>query len=295
MWSGWSFTLVTAIPVLLQLRGHPRGLFVLFFAEMWERFSYYGMRALLIYYLTQHFLFADKAAAAQYGAYTTLIWLMPLVGGVLADRYLGNRKAIVFGAVLLTIGQLSLAIQGPPAQQVLTYQGHTYAFRTSGRGDSRHVALEVGSGAYDFAPTADGGLQLRGLPASAPLPATLAKGAYRLGVRKAPAMFESVLYLALSLIVMGTGFLKANITSIVGQLYPAHDPRRDAGFTLYYYGMNLGAFWSAAICGAVGESVGWWAGFGLAGLGMAAGLVVFVLGPRPAPGQGRTALPAPLG
>ena len=276
--AGLVITVLTAIPVLLQLRGHPRGLFVLFFAEMWERFSYYGMRALLIYYLTQHFLFEDKAAAAQYGAYTTLIWLMPLVGGVLADRYLGNRKAIVFGAVLLTAGQLTLAIQGPPATQVLTYQGHSYSFRASGRGDSRNVALEVGPGAYAFKPTAAGGLHIEGLPAAAPLPATLAKGAFQLSVRKPPVTFETLLYLALSLIVMGTGFLKANITSIVGQLYPAHDPRRDAGFTLYYYGMNLGAFWAAAICGAVGESVGWWAGFGLAGLGMAAGLVVFVLG-----------------
>ena len=142
--AGLLITILTAIPVLMQLRGHPRGLFVLFFAEMWERFSYYGMRALLIYYLTQHFLFEDKAAASEYGAYTTLIWLMPLVGGVLADRYLGNRKAIVFSAALLTAGQLLLAVQGPAAQQVLTYQGHAYAFQATGRGGARHVQLKVG-------------------------------------------------------------------------------------------------------------------------------------------------------
>ena len=111
--AGLLITFLTAIPVLMQLRVHPRGLFVLFFAEMWERFSYYGMRALLIYYLTQHFLFEDKAAASEYGAYTTLIYLMPIVGGVLADQYLGTRKAITFGALLLTLGQLGLAIQGP--------------------------------------------------------------------------------------------------------------------------------------------------------------------------------------
>jgi proton-dependent oligopeptide transporter, POT family len=291
---GAVITAITAVPVLLQLRSHPRGLYVLFFAEMWERFSYYGMRALLIYYLTQHFLFEDKAAAAQYGAYTTLIWLLPLVGGVLADRYLGNRKAIVFGAVLLTAGQLLLAVQGPPAQQVLSYGGRAYAFAATGRGDHRHVALEVGGSAYDFAPTPEGGLSLKGLPASAPLPAVLAKGSYQLQVRNPPELFQSLLYLALSLVVMGTGFLKANITSIVGQLYPARDPRRDAGFTLYYYGMNLGAFWSAAICGAVGESVGWWAGFGLAGLGMAAGLVVFVLGRPLLQGRGEPPAPARL-
>ena len=114
--AGLLITILTAIPVLMQLRGHPRGLFVLFFAEMWERFSYYGMRALLIYYLTQHFLFEDKAAASEYGAYTTLIYLMPIVGGVLADQYLGTRKAITFGALLLTIGQLGLAIQGRTAR-----------------------------------------------------------------------------------------------------------------------------------------------------------------------------------
>ena len=292
--AGLLITILTAIPVLIQLRGHPRGLFVLFFAEMWERFSYYGMRALLIYYLTQHFLFEDKAAASEYGAYTTLIWLMPLVGGVLADRYLGNRKAIVFGAALLTTGQLLLAVQGPAAQQVLTYQGHAYAFQATGRGGARQVQLKVGTGAYDFAPSADGGLVVQGLPASAPLPARLAKGRYQLSVRKPPATFETLLYLALSLIVMGTGFLKANITSIVGQLYPARDPRRDAGFTLYYYGMNLGAFWAAVICGAVGEGVGWWAGFGLAGLGMAAGLVVFVLGRPMLRGKGEPPAPAAL-
>ena len=291
---GVIITVITAVPVLLQLRGHPKGLYVLFFAEMWERFSYYGMRALLIYYLTQHFLFADKAAAGEYGAYTTLIWLMPLVGGVLADRYLGNRKAIVFGAVLLTAGQLLLAVQGPAARQQLTYQGHTYSFQATGRGGGRHVQLQLGPGAYDFTATADGGLAIKGLPAAAPLPAMLPKGSYQLSVRRPPVTFEMLLYLALSLIVMGTGFLKANITSIVGQLYPARDPRRDAGFTLYYYGMNLGAFWSAAICGAVGESIGWWAGFGLAGLGMAAGLVVFVLGKPLLQGKGEPPAPPVL-
>ncbi len=276
--AGVLVTVLTAIPVLMQLRGHPRGLFVLFFAEMWERFSYYGMRALLIYYLTQHFLFQDKAAASEYGAYTTLIYLMPIVGGVLADQYLGTRKAIAFGALLLTMGQLGLAIQGPAAQQVLSYHGHDYVFEVSGRGDARYVALKVGTKAYAFDSTPSGGLALKGLPAAAALPSVLPKGEFTLSVRKQPTLFANILYLALSLIIMGVAYLKANITSIVGQLYPARDPRRDAGFTLYYYGMNLGAFWAAVICGAVGQSVGWWAGFGLGGLGMAAGLVVFVLG-----------------
>ena len=118
---GIFITIVTGVPVLIQLlRDHPRGLFILFFAEMWERFSYYGMRGLLVFYLTQQFLFDDKSAASQYGSYTTLVYLVPLIGGVLADRYLGQRKAIAFGALLLVLGHTAMAIEGPPAQQNLT-------------------------------------------------------------------------------------------------------------------------------------------------------------------------------
>ena len=292
--AGIVISLLTAIPVVLQLRRHPRGLFVLFFAEMWERFSYYGMRALLIYYLTQHLLFDDHAAAGRYGAYTTLIYLTPLIGGVLADRYLGTRKAVAFGAVLLTVGQLGLAIQGAPARQVLTYQGHAYAFQVQGRAGDRQVRLRVGDGAYAFAPAADGGLAIAGLPAASPLPPVLAKGAYSLSVQDRSPLFVDVLYLSLALIVMGTGYLKANIASIAGQLYPERDPRRDAGFTLYYYGMNTGAFWAGILCGWLGQSVGWWAGFGLAGIGMAAGLVVFVLGKPLLQGKGGPPDPARL-
>src|ERR1700749_3522455 len=99
--AGVVITVLTSIPVLLQLRTHPKGLFILFFAEMWERFSYYGMRGLLIFYLTQHFLFDDRFAQGQYGAYTALVYLVPLVGGLGADKGLGARKAVAFGAPLL--------------------------------------------------------------------------------------------------------------------------------------------------------------------------------------------------
>ena len=97
-------TLATGIPVLLQMRNHPKGLFILFFAEMWERFSYYGMRGILIFYLTQHFLFKDDYASGLYGSYTSLVYLLPLLGGILADRFIGTRKAIAFGALLLVAG-----------------------------------------------------------------------------------------------------------------------------------------------------------------------------------------------
>ena len=132
--AGLIITVATAIPVFLQLRTHPRGLFILFFAEMWERFSYYGMRGLLIFYLTKHFLFSDEFANSQYGSYTSLVYLLPLIGGIMADRYLGTRKAILFGAVLLTIGQLALAFTPGGATQTLTVYGRIPGSQGAGAG-----------------------------------------------------------------------------------------------------------------------------------------------------------------
>lgn len=288
-------TVVTAIPVVVQMRGHPKGLFILFFAEMWERFSYYGMRGLLIFYLTQQFLFDDTFSQGQYGAYTALVYLLPLIGGFLADKILGMRKAIAFGALLLVAGHLSMAIEGKPATQVLTYQGQAYNFQVDGRGDSRHVRLKVGDGLYEYAPAADGaGLEIKDLPAGAPLPSVLPTGDYKLSVTGRDPLYTGILYLALSLIIMGVGFLKANISSIVGQLYPERDPRRDPGFTLYYYGINLGATWASVLCGGLGQTLGWSWGFGLAGIGMLAGFVVFVLGKPLLEGKGEPPDPQAL-
>ena len=271
-------TIVSGIPVVYQLRRHPRGLYVLFFAEMWERFSYYGMRGMLVFYLTQQFLFDDTFSNGKYGAYTSLVYLMPLVGGVLADRFLGTRKAIAFGALLLVAGHFTMAIEGRPATQQLTYQGQIYTFLTEGRGDERHVRLKVGEGAYEVGASPDGGMAIKDLPAGAPLPNVLPDGQYTLSVSDRDPFFTGIFYLALSLIIMGVGFLKPNISSIVGQLYGENDPRRDPGFTLYYYGINLGAFWASLLCTWLGQSYGWRYGFGLAGVGMLAGYVAFVLG-----------------
>ncbi len=293
-WTGIVITVLTIIPVVAQIRSHPKGLLILFFAEMWERFSYYGMRGLLVFFMTQHFLFSDEAAASQYGSYTSLVYLLPLVGGLLADRLLGTRKAIAFGALLLVAGHLTMAIEGKPATQALSYQGAQYVFAVEGRGDARTVQLEVDGQRYDFAPGADGGLAIQGLPASASLPALLPKGSYELVVTGRSALFEGIFFFALSLIIAGVGFLKPNISSIVGQLYPDSDPRRDPGFTLYYYGINLGAFWAAILCGALGQTVGWWAGFGLAGVGMLAGFIVFVLGKPLLEGKGEPPMPEKL-
>jgi POT family proton-dependent oligopeptide transporter len=291
--AGIVITILTGVPVFLQLRRHPKGLFVLFFAEMWERFSYYGMRGLLIFYLTEHFLFDDRFAQGQYASYTTLVYLLPLVGGYLADRYLGARKAIAFGALLLVAGHFTMAIEGPPATQVLTFKGASYSYRLQGRMDDRTVCLEVGPGCYAVGAAPGGGLAIKGLPASAPLPAVLPKGSYaETATRSQP--FVNVLYLALSLIIMGVGFLKANISSIVGQLYPQGDPRRDPGFTLYYYGINLGAFWASVVCGLIGQTVSWSAGFGLAGVGMLAGFLVFVFNKPRLEGHGEPPDPTTL-
>ena len=277
--AGIIITVLTAIPVVLQLRTHPRGLFVLFFAEMWERFSYYGMRGLLIFFLTQHYLFDDGRAQSQYGSYTSLVYLLPLVGGLVADRLLGNRKAILFGALLLVAGHIGMAFsEGPPATQVMTYQGARYTFVAEGRAENHHARLRVGDALYDYGASQGGGLEIHGLPASAPIPAVLPAGSFTLSVDRANPLFENILYLSLSLIILGVCYLKANISSIVGQLYTEHDPRRDPGFTLYYYGINLGAFWAAILCGWFGTHVGWWAGFGLAGIGMLIGAAVFIWG-----------------
>lgn len=276
--AGLVITLLTGVPVLMQiLKNHPKGLIILFFAEMWERFSYYGMRGILIFFLTQHFLFDDAMASSTYGSYTSLVYLLPLLGGIMADRYIGTRKAIVFGAVLLVAGHGMMAFEGRPATETLTYAGAQYEVVSEGRGAAREVGIMIDGERYDFTPAEGGGLALTDLPADASLPQVLPEGTYELEQTR-DQNGVNVFYLAISLIIMGVGFLKPNISTIVGQLYPQGDPRRDSGFTLYYYGINLGAFWAAVLCGLLGQTVGWWAGFGLAGVGMLAGLIVFVLG-----------------
>ena len=197
--------------------GHPRGLIILFLTEMWERFSYYGMRALLIFYLTQHWLFNDSASNIVYGAYVSLVYITPVLGGWLADRYLGQRKAVAFGAVLLTFGHFLMAFEG-----------------TGGQND----------------PTIN------------------------------------IFWLALSFIIVGSGFLKANISVIVGQLYPRTDVRRDGAYTIFYMGINVGAAIGTIIAGYLGITLGWGYGFGAAGIGMLLGLIVFVLGRPLLLGQG---------
>ncbi len=208
-----------------EFLGHPKGLYVLFFAEMWERFSYYGMRALLILYLTKHWFFADGKANLIYASYGSLVYITPVLGGYLADRYLGQRKAVLFGAVLLTCGHFLMAFEGKGGQVDPTI---------------------------------------------------------------------NIFWLALAFIIVGAGFLKANISVIVGQLYPLTDPRRDGAYTIFYIGVNLGAFIGTLVAGYLGETYGWRYGFGSAGVGMLLGLLVFVLGKPTLLGRGEPPNPARL-
>ncbi|MEI9906113.1 MAG: MFS transporter [Asticcacaulis sp.] len=276
-------TLLTGIPVFLQMRKHPKGLVICFLIEMWERFSFYGMRGLLIFYLTKQFLFTDDHAASQYSSYMTLIYLIPLVGGIVADRWIGTRKAAIFGAVLLVLGHFGMAFEGKPAEQTLSYHGQSYAIVADA---GQEAKLKIGGGLYSYHPDGHDGLAIDNLPAGAPLPATLAKGDFGLDKHVVTSWAENAFYLSISLIIMGVGFLKPNVSTIVGQLYGDRDPRRDSGFQLYYFGINLGSFWAAIVCGWLGQSYGWKYGFGAAGLGMLLGLVCFMLGKTYLEGRG---------
>ncbi len=182
-------------------KNQPKGLFLLFFVEMWERFSYYGMRALLVLYMVKYLQFSTEKSGQIYGWYTGMVYLTPLIGGYIADRYLGQRKSIVIGAVLMALGQFAMIFPSLP---------------------------------FFFG--------------------------------------------ALILLIMGNGFFKPNISTVVGQLYEENDPRRDAGFTIFYMGINLGAFFSPLVCGTLGEKVGWGYGFGASGVGMVLGLVMYLWG-----------------
>ncbi len=186
---------------------YPKQLYILFFTEMWERFTFYGMRALLILFMISGAsfpAFGDEKANLTYGAYQALVYAMPVFGGMLADRVMGARKAIVWGGILMAAGNF-----------VLTIPDSLWGF-----------------------------------------------------------------YLGMAFIVVGNGFFKPNISSMVGQLYKPDDPRRDAGFSMFYMGINIGAFLGSLLCGWIGQTYNWHLGFGLAGLFMILGLIVFRTGEK---------------
>ncbi len=180
---------------------HPPGLYLLFFTEMWERFSYYGMRSLLVYYMIKHLQFTQERSSQIYGLYTGFVYFTPLFGGLLADRLLGQRRTVILGAVLMAIGHFLMAV-------------------------------------------------------------------------------ESLFFPALIFLILGNGAFKPNISTQVGALYAPGDHRRDRAFSLFYMGINLGAFCSPLVCGTLGEKVGYHWGFAAAGVGMVIGLLVYLSGQR---------------
>ncbi len=188
-----------------MVMGHPASLFVLFFTEMWERFSYYGMRALLTLFLVSKLTeggwqWSNEDALQLYGWYTGLVYLTPLLGGIIADKFTGYRKAILIGALVMTLGHAAMAMEG---------------------------------------------------------------------------LSETFFYIGLALMILGNGMFKPNISSMVGQLYPDTSAKKDAGYTIFYMGINAGAFLGMMLCGYIGEKVGWHYGFGLAGVFMFFGLLQF--------------------
>lgn len=213
-----------------HLLGHPKGLYVCFLTEMWERFAFYGMKALLFLYLVQHHKFSDNDGYLLLGTYAGIAYALPLLGGMLADRYLGFRKAVIYGGLLLVLGQLGMAWTGSPAEGV------------QGQAQQDEVAVQV-------------------------------------------------MYFSLALIGVGVGFLKPNISTVVGRVYPENDPRRDSGFTVFYMGINLGAMLSSLIVGWVGVEIGWGLGFALAGALMLFGLVQFLFGQKHLLGHAEPANP----
>lgn len=188
-----------------MVNGHPAGLLVLFFTEMWERFSYYGMRALLTLFLVSTLAdggweWTREDAMKLYGWYTGLVYLTPLLGGIIADKLTGFKKAILIGALVMTLGHASMALEG---------------------------------------------------------------------------INQNFFYLGLALMILGNGMFKPNISSMVGNLYPDNSSKKDAGYTIFYMGINAGAFLGMLLCGYIGEKVGWHYGFGLAGIFMFFGMLQF--------------------
>ncbi len=258
--------------------GHPKGLAVLFFTEMWERFSFYGMRAMLTLYLIQHFIIGPREAQGIYAAYGSLVYLMPVIGGLIADRYLGSRKAVTIGAILLVLGHFGMAFEGSGSRQYISLGGDRYEIVADGRGENRQLDLVTPSGektrvefSGEAMTIADG--------ARFGLPTSIAEGSYQESVVQEP-FYVQVLYLSLALIIVGVGFLKANISTIVGAIYAKTDTRRDQGFTIFYMGINLGSLLATALCTWLGFTYGWRYGFGLAGFGMLAGLATFLWGQK---------------
>jgi len=242
--------------------GHPSQLARLFSIEMWERFGFYGMRALLVLYLTKHFLLADHEANGVVGGYLSLVYLTPVVGGLLADRYLGSKRAVKFGALVMAAGYFLLCFGGDQAKPYATIQGQRYdvaqARAASPMGDPGSQTVSINGQDLTLHGLPDGSVQL--LAADGRVARTVSANDFTPGAVRSP-FHTALLLFALSLVVIGNGFFKPNISTVVGTLYKPGDRRRDAGFTIFYAGINIGSVLGQAMCPFLVDHFGWWAGF----------------------------------
>ncbi len=284
--------------------GHPRQLSRLFTTEAMERFGYYGMRALLTLYLAQHFLFSDTTTAGLYGGFTALVYLTPLIGGLLADQYLGSKRSVKFGAILMSAGYLTLCLSstGAPATPFAMIDGTRYEVTVHGSGQAQQQFVSGVAGAGTAGP-----LLIKGnddktisLMDGAHEARHLAPAAFSAGGQRSP-LHLFLMITGLALVVVGNGFFKPNISTIVGTLYAAGDRRRDAGFTIFYMGVNMGSLFSQILCPllAVGMGswggLGWWAGFALAAAGMAVSWCLIQFDGGKLDGYGDRPVDAPAG
>lgn len=244
--------------------GHPRQLARMFSTEMWERFGFYGMRALLTLYLTQHFMFGDREATGIYGGFTALVYLTPLVGGYLADQFLGSKRAVKFGAIVMSLGYLILCFGGPTAEPHAKIDGQRYEVSIEKAGDREVRYVVDGTRKLEIKGNDDGSIDLLENGASV---RKIAKGGFESDADRSP-FYVMIMLIGLSMVSTGNGFFKPNISTMVGELYEVGDRRRDTGFTIFYMGINIGSFFSQILCPGTAVAFGWWAGFGLAAIGM---------------------------
>ncbi|HEX7694539.1 MAG TPA: peptide MFS transporter [Sphingomonas sp.] len=243
--------------------GHPVQLRRLFAIEMWERFGFYGMRAVLVLYLTKHFLFQDHQANGIVGGYLSLVYLTPVVGGFLADAYLGSKRAVKFGALVMAAGYLMLCFGGHQATPYATINGQRYevsqapAASTLATNDAPQT-IQMNGRVLVIHGLPDGSVQL--LDGKGQVAETVTADKFVASAEGSPA-YTSFLLFALGLIVIGNGFFKPNISTIVGSLYDAGDRRRDAGFTIFYAGINVGSILGQIAVPFLADRFGWGAGF----------------------------------
>ncbi len=248
--------------------GHPRQLARLFSVEMWERFGFYGLRALLVLYLTEHFLLSDHEANGVVGGYLSLAYLTPLVGGWVADRYLGSKRSVKFGAIMMAVGYFILCFGGEPAKPFATFDGQPHAVTVTKdpAGGSKQYVPGTDGRPLLIAGKADGSVDL--VASDGAIARRIAKGGFVSGGERSRG-FVMLMLLGLSTVAVGMGLFKPNISTVVGALYAPGDQRRDAGFTIFYWGINLGSVGSQTLCPLFVTWFGWWAGFLLVSVGMA--------------------------